>query len=53
MAADAWATALMVLGCERGTHLADRLGLRAVFVTTDGEAVETESFVCSNREPRA
>jgi thiamine biosynthesis lipoprotein len=36
MLADAWATALMVLGVERGTDLAHRLGLWAVFVDHRG-----------------
>ena len=44
MAADAWATALMVLGREFGASLAGRLGLRAVFVTNDGEVATTEPF---------
>ena len=44
MAADAWATALMVLGCERGLTLARGLGLRAVFVTNDGVVVASESL---------
>ena len=44
MAADAWATALMVLGGERGASLARRLGLRAVFVTNDGKAPASEDF---------
>ena len=44
MAADAWATALMVLGCERGLTLARSLGLRAVFVTNDGVVVASESL---------
>lgn len=43
MAADAWATAFMVLGSARGVVLADRLGLRALFVTTAGELVATKA----------
>ena len=43
-AADAWATALMVLGGERGVSLAGSLGLRAVFVTHDGDVVASEGF---------
>ncbi len=39
MAADAWATALMVLGARRGAALARRLGVNAIFVTTRGELV--------------
>jgi thiamine biosynthesis lipoprotein len=44
MAADGWATALMVLGRERGVALAGNLGLRAVFVTSDGAVVTSEGF---------
>ena len=44
MAADGWATALMVLGGARGASLAGRLGLRAIFVTNDGEVVASEGF---------
>ncbi len=36
MSADAWATALMVLGKDRGLPLARRLGLRAIFVDPAG-----------------
>ena len=38
MAADAWATALMVLGAESGADVARRVGLRAIFVRREGEA---------------
>jgi thiamine biosynthesis lipoprotein len=38
MAADAWATALMVLGAEAGADVARRVGLRALFVAREGEA---------------
>jgi thiamine biosynthesis lipoprotein len=38
MAADAWATALMVLGAEAGADVARRVGLRAIFVAREGEA---------------
>ncbi|MFG1476940.1 FAD:protein FMN transferase [Xanthobacter agilis] len=41
MAADAWATALMVRGARDGLALARRLGLAALFVRTDGEVVAT------------
>jgi thiamine biosynthesis lipoprotein len=37
MAADAWATALLVLGAEAGADLAHRVGLNAIFVTREGE----------------
>ena len=36
MAADAWATALMVAGAERGSECATRHGLSYVMVLTDG-----------------
>lgn len=39
MDADAWATALMVLGVEAGAALARHLGLRAIFVTKGGEVI--------------
>lgn len=48
MAADAWATALMVLGCTRGAALADNLGLRALFVTIAGEVTATQGFGLDN-----
>ena len=48
MAADPWATALMVLGRARGADLADRRGVRAVFVTTAGEVVATPGFGAEN-----
>jgi thiamine biosynthesis lipoprotein len=35
--ADAWATALLVLGPERGGALADELGLAALFVERIGD----------------
>jgi FAD:protein FMN transferase len=38
MAADAWATALMVLGVDSGIELARRYGLSAIFVDEAGEA---------------
>jgi thiamine biosynthesis lipoprotein len=39
MMADAWATALMVLGAAEGARLARGLGLNAIFVTKEGEVV--------------
>jgi thiamine biosynthesis lipoprotein len=36
MEADAWATALVVLGPERGYSLAQARGLAALFVTASG-----------------
>ncbi|MFG1360101.1 FAD:protein FMN transferase [Xanthobacter tagetidis DSM 11602] len=41
MAADAWATALLVRGAQDGPALARRLGLAALFVGSDGEVVST------------
>ncbi len=35
--ADAWATALMVLGVEKGRHLAERCGLDALFLLRDDD----------------
>nr|WP_245412061.1 FAD:protein FMN transferase [Methylocella silvestris] len=40
-AADAWATALMVAGAERGLELASRLGLAALLVRSDGSVLST------------
>lgn len=39
MYADAWATALLVLGVERGTELAKVHGLSVIFVLREGEAL--------------
>ena len=36
MYADAWATALLVLGVERGSQLARAQGLSAIFVVREG-----------------
>ena len=44
MAADAWATALMVLGGETGIALARKLDLKVVFVTNDGDVVASEGL---------
>ncbi|MBV5265466.1 FAD:protein FMN transferase [Pinisolibacter aquiterrae] len=41
MAADAWATALMVRGRREGLALAERLGISAIFVGTDGRVATT------------
>ena len=44
MRADAWATALMVMGPLKGPELAERTDLAALFITKQGEAfVETKS----------
>ena len=42
MAADAWSTALTVLGCEQGLRLAERQGLAARFVVRDADGGFTE-----------
>ncbi len=39
--ADAWATALDVLGAERGAQVATARGLAAYFIVTDGEGLST------------
>lgn len=39
MDADAWATALMVLGPQNGKNLAKRLGLNAIFIYREGETL--------------
>lgn len=44
MLADAWATALLVLGAEAGLALADRLGLAAVMVRRDPQGRCTTVF---------
>ena len=36
MEADAWATALLVMGPEKGMPLARVMGLEAIFVLADG-----------------
>lgn len=41
MEADAYATALMVLGESQGLALARELGLKVIFVLTDGEVIST------------
>jgi thiamine biosynthesis lipoprotein len=40
MAADAWSTALGVLGAEEGVALADRLGLCALFIKRHADRFE-------------
>jgi hypothetical protein len=45
MTADAWATAMMVLGQERGLTFARTIGLSVLFISGDGmESVGTGSF---------
>lgn len=43
MEADAWATALMVLGPSDGMRVADRLGLSAYFIIRAGDAWQVET----------
>ncbi|MFW5724231.1 MAG: FAD:protein FMN transferase [Halochromatium sp.] len=45
MQADAWATALLVLGPERGLELAEQLGLAALFIEHAPAASAGEAFV--------
>jgi thiamine biosynthesis lipoprotein len=45
MLADAWATALLVLGEEAGVALAQRRGMDALFVLRDGAGFEQISIV--------
>lgn len=40
MSADAWATAMMVMGEDKGLNLADRLGLSVLFLYHDPDRVE-------------
>lgn len=44
MHADAWATALTVMGCEQGLAFARERGLAARFVAEDGEVRTTPAF---------
>ena len=39
--ADAWATAMYVLGIEQGLKVANRLGLAVFFIKEDGKTVES------------
>lgn len=52
MAADAWATALLVRGASAGPALARRLGLAALFVRSDG-TVEGTGPLAAPAEPPA
>lgn len=49
MLADAWATALMVLGPEEGVELANELQLAAYFVLGDGSGLQTRHSDAFNR----
>jgi FAD:protein FMN transferase len=41
MAADAWATALMVMGPEAGLLTAKRRAMQVIFVLNDGHVIST------------
>jgi thiamine biosynthesis lipoprotein len=45
MAADAWATALMVLGGEAGAVLARRVGVSAIFVSKQGDTQFSDPLI--------
>ena len=51
MLADAWATALLVLGETDGVALAQKRGMDALFVLRDGEGFEEISLVGGQRQP--
>lgn len=51
MLADAWATALLVLGETAGVELAQRHGMNALFVLHDGDGLRQISIVDGQREP--
>ena len=42
--ADAWATALYVLGKEQGLKLANENGLAVIFIDEDGESIQSSSW---------
>lgn len=44
MHADAWATAISVMGAEKGLQLANQLGLSARIVLTDGRAIHSDAL---------
>lgn len=50
MDADAWATALLVLGETAGIELAQKQGMDALFVLHDGEGFEEISIIGGQRE---
>lgn len=50
MLADAWATALMVLGEQEGPRLAQASGMDAVFVVRDGEHFKEIAIVAGQRQ---
>lgn len=51
MLADAWATALLVLGETAGVELAQKRGMDALFVLHDGNDFQQISIVDGQREP--
>lgn len=51
MLADAWATALLVLGETDGVALAQKRGMDALFVLHDGDGFEEVSIVGGQRQP--
>lgn len=50
MLADAWATALLVLGEDAGVRLAQERGMSALFVLRDGEEFREISIIAGQRE---
>ncbi len=53
MLADAWATALLVLGQEKGLELAERLNLATLFIARDISSDETRFVVTASTRFRA
>lgn len=51
MLADAWATALLVLGEATGVELAQKRGMDALFVLRDGDDFQQISIVDGQRQP--
>lgn len=51
MLADAWATALLVLGESAGVALAEQRGMDALFVLHDGDALQQIAIVDGVRQP--
>lgn len=51
MLADAWATALLVLGETTGVELAQKRGMDALFVLRDGDGFQQISIVDGQRQP--
>lgn len=50
MLADAWATALLVLGEDTGVQLAQERGMDVLFVLRDGEGFQEISIIAGQRE---